>query len=181
MARHDQWLLGLIDQFGCGGDLVIRRLARDFVAGQLGFGGPDKFRLLAQQYVPGNVHQNGAGAPGAGDVERVMDGLGHIFNVHDQHVVFSYRQGHAGNVCFLECVGADGGPWHLSGDRHQGDRVHLGGGDAGNQVGGAGARRGDTDADLAGGAGVAVSGHDGGLLVAHQDVADGRVAGEGPI
>ena len=96
-----------------------------------------------------------------------MDGLRHVFNLHDQHVVFSYRQGHAGNVCFLECVCADGWSWHLSGDRHQGDRVHLSRGDAGDQVGGAGARRGHTNADLAGGASVAVSGHGGGLLMAH--------------
>ena len=52
-----------------------------------------------------------------------------------------------------------------------GDRVEVGVGDAGDQVGGAGAAGGGADADLAGGAGVAVGGVRRALLVAHQHVA----------
>ena len=51
-----------------------------------------------------------------------------------------------------------------------------GGGDAGDEVGGAGAGGGHADADLAGGARVAVGHVRGALLVAHEDVADGELA-----
>ena len=57
-----------------------------------------------------------------------------------------------------------------------GMRVEHGGGDAGDEVGGAGAGGGDADADLAGGAGVAVGHVRGALLVADEDVVDGELA-----
>ena len=56
-----------------------------------------------------------------------------------------------------------------------GMRVELGGGDARDQVGGAGAAGAQADADLAAGAGIAVGRVRRALLVAHQDVADLRV------
>ena len=54
-----------------------------------------------------------------------------------------------------------------------GMRVHVGGGDAGHGIGHARARGDQRDADVAGGAGVAVGGVHRGLLVAHQHVLDG--------
>ena len=57
-----------------------------------------------------------------------------------------------------------------------GMRVEHGGGDAGDEVGGAGAGGGDADADLARGAGVAVGHVRGALLVADEDVVDGELA-----
>ena len=53
-----------------------------------------------------------------------------------------------------------------------GHRVHHGRGDAGDQVGGAGAGGGNGDADFAGGARISVGRMGGALLVADQDVAD---------
>ena len=64
----------------------------------------------------------------------------------------------------------------LSGDADDGDGVEHGGGDAGDEVGGAGAGGGDADADLARGAGVAVGHVRGALLVADEDVVDGELA-----
>ena len=91
--------------------------------------------------------------------------------VLDQVGVLDDRQRDAGGVGLLEGVGADEVAAHLAGDGHHRDRVHVGVGDAGDQVGGAGAARGQADADLAGRSGVAVGRVRGALLVAHQDVA----------
>ena len=44
----------------------------------------------------------------------------------------------AGNVRLLEHVAAQKLRVHLAGNRHQGDAVHVSGGNAGNQVGGTG-------------------------------------------
>ncbi len=57
-----------------------------------------------------------------------------------------------------------------------GMRVEHGRGDAGDEVGGAGAGGGHADADLAGGAGVAVGHVRGALLVADEDVVDRELA-----
>ena len=80
------------------------------------------------------------------------------------------RQGYAEDVCFLEGVGANRGPRHLPGDHHHRHRVHLGGGDAGDQVGGAGPRGSKADANFACGSGVGISRMGAALLMAHQDV-----------
>ena len=55
---------------------------------------------------------------------------------------------------------------HLAGDGHHGHAVHVGVGDAGDQVGGARTRGGQADPHLARGAGVAVGRVAGALLVA---------------
>ena len=90
-------------------------------------------------------------------------------------------EGDAGDVGFLEGVASDGGAGNLPGDADDGDGVHLRGGESGDEVGGAGAGGGGADADFAGGAGVAVGGHGGGLFVADEDVAQLWVAGEGAV
>ena len=64
----------------------------------------------------------------------------------------------------------------LAGDADDGDGVEHGGGDAGDQVGGAGAAGGHADADAARGARVAVGHVRGALLMAHEDVVDGKLA-----
>ena len=75
------------------------------------------------------------------------------------------------DVRLLEGVRADRLGRDLAGDRDQRDGVHVGVGDRGDQVGGAGARGRHADADLAGGLRVAGGGVAGALLVADQDVA----------
>ena len=61
---------------------------------------------------------------------------------------------------------------HLAGDADQRNRIHHRGGDAGDQVGGAGAGGRERDADLAAGARVAVGHVRGALFVADQHVAN---------
>ncbi len=58
--------------------------------------------------------------------------------VHHE-VVLGHRQRHAEDVHLLKGVGADLTRRHLPGDRHQRNRIQLGVGDRGEQIGGAGA------------------------------------------
>ena len=74
---------------------------------------------------------------------------------------------------FLEGVCADHAAGDLAGDGDEGDAVKQGVGEAGDEVGGAGAGGGDADAGEAGRAGVALGGEDAALFVAREDVADG--------
>ena len=64
----------------------------------------------------------------------------------------------------------------VAGDADDGNGVEHGGGDAGDEIGGAGAAGGDGHADLARGARVAVGHVRCALLVADQDVMDGKLA-----
>jgi hypothetical protein len=92
--------------------------------------------------------------------------------------VLHHRQRQAEEVGFLKRHLADVLREHLAGDRHQRDRVHVGVGDGGNEVGGPGAAGGHAHAHLAGGAGVALGGKGAALLVAGQDRADLAAARE---
>ena len=92
--------------------------------------------------------------------------------------MFDNRQGHAEDVGFLERAFADHGLGHLAGDGDQRHGIHVGVGDAGDEVGRARPAGGHADAGPAGGAGVAAGGEGPALLVARQNGADGG-AGQG--
>ncbi len=156
----------------CGGALDLARVAlgRRLVAAQV-----HRLRVLELADllldVARDIDQHGAGAAGRGDVEGLAHRLGDVLDVEDERVVLGDRDGDAGDVGFLEAVAADQPADDRAGDADQRHGVHPGVGDAGDQVGGAGAGGGQADAGLAGDAGVGVGGVGGGLLVAHQDVA----------
>ena len=86
--------------------------------------------------------------------------------------MFGDGQGHAGDVHLLERVASQQRHRHIAGDRHDRNRVHIRGGDAGDQIGGAGAGGGDANAHLAGGTGIAVGGVRRALFVRGQHMAD---------
>ncbi len=125
--------------------------------------------------------RTGPGPPGRGDVEGLVDVLGDVARVGDLEGVLDERQRDAEDVGLLEAVGADQLGAHLAGDEDGRDRVHHRVGDRGDQVGRAGARGGEGDADPARGLGVALGRVPAALLVAHLDVAevgvDERVVG----
>ena len=90
----------------------------------------------------------------------------------DQIIVLGDGQRDAGDVGFLKGIGADQLAAYLTGDANDGRRIHHGGGDAGDHVGGARARSRDRHPDLAAGARIAIRHVGGALLMAHQDVMD---------
>src|SRR5690606_39570848 len=74
------------------------------------------------------------------------------------------------DVRLLEGVTADRAPCHLAGDRHQRDRVAVGVGDRGDQVGGSRSGGGDAHPHPAGRLRIPGRRVPRGLLVADQDV-----------
>jgi hypothetical protein len=87
--------------------------------------------------------------------------------------VLGHRQADTLYVRFLKAIAPQEGGGDLTGDRHHGGGIHVGGGQAGDQVGRPRAGGGDADAHLAGGPRIAV-GHVGRpLLVGDEDVMNG--------
>ena len=144
-----------------GGGLVARHSQRLRI---------DELVLLGE-HVTGDVHQDWAWPACAGDVEGLLDGLGYLGGAHQQVVVLGDGQRDARDVRLLEGIAAYGPAGDLAGDGHHRHRVHVGAGEASDQVGGARARGSHANAHPSGGAGVAVGGHGGALLVPGQDVA----------
>ena len=159
--------------------LTCPRVGREvgLVAGHFGRVGVDELGLFGEDIL-GDVDEHRSGPAGGGNVEGLADDRGDLFGGHHQVVVLGDGQGNAGDVGFLKGIAADGGAAHLAGDGDHRDGVHLCGGDAGHEIGGAGAGRGPTHAGASGGAGVAVGGVRGALLVAHQYVAQTRELGQ---
>ena len=88
---------------------------------------------------------------------------GDVVGVLDQIAVLGEGGAGAGDVHLLEDVPAQQVALDLAGDGHHGDGVHIGGGDAGDEVGGAGAGGDHAHAGPARHAGVA-GGHVSGVL-----------------
>ncbi len=150
------------------------------LVGELDRGGEDRgeFGLLD---VLRNVDDDGAGAAGAGEDEGLLEDAREVGGVEDEVAVFDDRQGHAEEVGLLERGLADELGENLAGDTDQRDGVHVGIGDAGNEVGGSGAGGGHAHADFAVGAGPGLGGEHTALLVAGKDDADFVAAGEGLV
>ena len=135
-------------------------------------------RRLLLQGVLGDVHVDRAGAAGARDVEGLGEDSRQLVGVAHQVVVLGHRQRDAGDVDLLEGVLADERGGHVAGDGHDRDGVELRGGQAGDQVRGAGTGGAHADPDPAGRAGVAIGRVGRALLVADEDVAELRVVAE---
>ncbi len=142
------------------------------VAGEIDRGGPLGMGLGLLQIFR-EIDHHRAGPAGAGDVNGLFHDARDFVDVGDQITMFDNRQGHAEEVGFLEAALADHGLRDLAGDGDQGDGIHIGVGDGGDEIGGAGAAGGHADAGLASGARVTLRGEGAALLVARENGADG--------
>ena len=123
---------------------------------------------LGQQNVFGNINPHRPGAASLGQVDGFLQNARQVFGVVHQVAVFDDAQGHAKDVGFLKGVGTNQSGGDLPGDHQQGDGIHVGIGNASDQVGGAGAGGGNTNPQLATGPGITVCRQGAGLLVAAQ-------------
>ena len=96
------------------------------------------YRLL-EGHILRDINHHRAGATRARNVKGLLHGVSQITHILDQEVVLDDRPGNTHGVTFLECVSADGCHGSLSADHHQGNRVGVGRGNAGDRVGQAGA------------------------------------------
>src|SRR5262249_29319436 len=146
------------------------------VAGGVHGGRPVGDGHLADLHVLGHVDDDRPGPAGGGDVERRLDDARDVLGARDQVVVLGDGPAHLDDRRLLEGVAADDGGADLPGDGDDRAGVHLGVGQAGDEVGRPGPAGGQADADLAGAAGVALGGEAAALLVPRQD---GAQAGGG--
>ena len=94
---------------------------------------PGKF-LLGLQQVGGNIDDYRPGTPAARPVEALGNCVGNFVNGANQAAPFGEGEGHAKNIGLLKRIGSDQRAAHLAGDAHQGNRIHLRIGNAGDKV-----------------------------------------------
>ncbi len=121
------------------------------------------------------VDEHRSRATGRRDVECLAHDLGDIGGVGDEPVVLCDPEGDTGRVALLEGVGPDCARGNLAADAHQRDRVHIGVGERGHDVGSARPTCDHRHSRPAGCLRVAFGHMPGALLVSNQDVADRRV------
>ena len=119
-----------------------------------------------------NIDEHRPGAAAAGNAEGLANDVRKLVNIPDQVVAFGDGHGDAGDVHLLKRILADEVFSHVAGDEHHGGGIQMGGGDAGDQIGAAGAGGGEADAHLAGAAGIAVGGVGCALFVGGENVLD---------
>ena len=160
---------GVVDDLGGLGDGV------HVEAGDIGValgGGVGRELAEGGGDVLGDIHEHGALAAGLGDAEGFAQGVGEVLHVVDHEIVLGDGHGDARDVDFLEGVLAHEGGGHVAGDGHHGHGVHVGGGDAGDEVGGAGAAGGQYYAGAAGSTRVAVGRMGSTLFMSSDDMFD---------
>ncbi len=183
VTGQDDRPLGGVDQFQRG--LQIRRHGA-----QVGPIAGDLHRTvivfpfdLGHLGILGNIDQHRSRPAGRGDKKGFFDGRGDFAGVRDQVIVLGDGKGDAGNIRFLKSIIADQRADHLPGEKNHRDGIHLGGGNARDQVGGAGAGSGQRYTHQSRGAGVAVGHVRSTLFVAgqymvnrtfHQGIVDGQ-------
>ncbi len=142
-----------------------------FVAPQLNLVRVDEFGC-SHLHVLGQIDQYRAGPPGTSDVKRLLHDARQLPDILHQEIVLGNRPGDTNNVGFLEGIVTNQGGRNLSGDNHQGNGIHVGGGDTGDRIGRSRTAGGDGHPHLPGCPGIPVGGMYRSLLVPSQDVLD---------
>ena len=167
-AKVDQRPLGRVDEVGGPLDLFFA------VRGH----GADLFRLLGSKladrsgHILGDVHEDGAFAAALRNAERGPHGVGQVFDPAHREIVLGDGHRDALDVGFLKAVRAKARRGDVAGEGDHGHRVHVGRGNAGDEVGGTRPAGGQHHAGTAGGAGITVCRMGGALLVGGQHMGD---------
>ena len=119
-----------------------------------------------------DIDQNRSRTAAHRDLKREADGVGQILDMADDEVVLGNRHGDAGDVDLLEAVASDRRGADVAGNRNHRDRIHICGGNAGDEVGRTRTAGCQHDADLAGCACESVGGMRRTLLMCRHDMGD---------
>ena len=169
-STHIQHRLGgFLDQLdrllqGTGLDMqVVGNIPLDLHFGILGFGSSD---------ILGNIDQHRAGPPLSGDMEglpyRGCQFLDILYNI----VVFGDRHGDTADIDLLETILAQQLGRNVPGEGNHGNRIHVCGSQAGDQVCRSRTTGGEHHADFSRRAGIAVRSMRRALFMAGQDMAN---------
>ena len=151
-AKVDQRALGRIDKIRCPLDL-LRVEGGHGADGLRLFGGELAYR---RRHVLGDIHQHRALAAALCNTEGRAHGIGQLFHPAHREIVLGDGHCDALNVGFLKAVPPDPVRGHVAGKGYHGHRVHIGRGNAGDQIGGTRAAGSQHHAGAAGRAGIAV-------------------------
>ena len=171
-ACQKQGIFGLVQHFQSP-------LQLSHMDGSIGFISPyiDGVRIFRasqlSHHVFGEIDENRAGSSGSGNIESFFYNAAQILPVLDGYAVFCDTSGNAHNIYFLKSIIADQMAGYLTGEADERDAVIVGGGQAGDQIGGAGAAGDQTDTDFSGGPGISVCLMNKSLFMPGQD--DGNV------
>src|SRR4029077_2055035 len=170
VAGENQRALGIVEQLDS--PLKIRRLVVDALAfgRQLRCGSFPVEVARGLLRVLGDIDEHRAGPAGVRNHEGFANGACDVVRARYDHIVLGNRHGNAGDVDFLEGVGAEQFAADLSGDANHWRGIQHGGRYAGNHVGRARAGGSHGHAYAAAGSRVAVGHVGGALFVAHENV-----------
>ena len=85
--------------------------------------------------VLGNIHHHRTRTPRGRDIKRLLYRLGQIVDVLHQEVVFYTGTRNTNVIRFLEGIIADQVRRHLASEDHQGNGIHVCGGNTGHRIG----------------------------------------------
>ena len=136
-AGVDKGTVGFPDHLGGATDLAGVPFGVELVAGEMD--GIDGLILAGSlEDVLRDIDENGTGTTAGSEVERFVDDARQFADVPDHEIVFGGGTGDAEGVGFLEGVGADELGGDLAGDGDDGDGIHHGVDEAGDEIHGSG-------------------------------------------
>ena len=153
-ARTQNRALRILNGLDRLAQLQSMSLAARLVADDIGRFAVIEIRDGFLLHIDRHVDQYRPRPAGPGNIKGFLENPRDIRGVFDDVAVLGKRFRRAGDVRLLEDVAAEQVAAHLAGDHHQRDGIHVCGGDAGDQVGGARAGGGNAYTDLAGNTGI---------------------------
>ena len=120
----------------------------------------------------GDIDDDGTGTTAPGEVKGFFEHPRQVCGIHHQVRMLHDGQGHAVEVRLLERALADELGKHLAGDGDEWNRIHVGVGDGGAEIGRTGATGRHTHADITLDAGITLGGKGSALFVAGQNRAN---------
>ena len=142
----------------------------------------DVLELLSRVgHVLRNIHDHRTWTTGLRQIEGFLQDFWDLRSVLDHKAVLHDRPGDTDHVGFLESISTDHGAWHLTGQHHHRNGIHIGSGNTGDGIGCARTRGYQHHTGFTGGAGIAVGHMSSRLLVTNQDVLHFRFFEQGIV
>ena len=119
-----------------------------------------------------NIHHHRTRTTCIGNVKRFFDCHGDVAHILDQKIVLDAGAGNSDRIALLKGILTNVIRWHLPGDDHHGNGVHVSGGDTGHGIGRARTGGNQSHANLVCRARQAISRMHGRLFMADQNMLD---------
>ena len=136
---------------------------------------------LVERDILRNINDHRARTTGSGNMKGFFKRHSQVFDVLDQKIMFHNGSSDSNCVALLECVKPNGVCWHLACDHHQGNAVHVGGGNTSDGVGHARSRSHQGNPHIARRSRVAIGRVHCSLLMTDQHVLNGVLFVQGVV